>query len=96
MGHRACRTADSAFRGLCSLDWEVSERSNESPARLIQVIETPEVKYARTRDGAYVAYEIFGSGPIDLVLSKTLFPVDLMWDLPQLADFLSASAGSPG
>jgi class 3 adenylate cyclase len=68
----------------------VSERADESQARLIQVIETPEVKYARTRDGAYVAYEIFGSGPIDVVLSKSLFPVDLMWDLPQLADFLSA------
>jgi class 3 adenylate cyclase len=54
------------------------------------VIETPEVQYARTRDGAYVAYEIFGSGPIDLVLSKAVFPIDLMWDLPQLAHFLNA------
>jgi class 3 adenylate cyclase len=54
------------------------------------MVETPEVQYARTRDGAYVAYEIFGSGPTDLVLSKSLFPIDLMWDLPQLADFLGA------
>jgi class 3 adenylate cyclase len=54
------------------------------------MIETPEVQYARTRDGAYVAYEIFGSGPTDLVLSKSLFPIDLMWDLPQLAHFLDA------
>jgi class 3 adenylate cyclase len=54
------------------------------------VIEIPEVQYARTRDGAYVAYEIFGSGPIDLVLSKAVFPIDLMWDLPQLAHFLNA------
>jgi class 3 adenylate cyclase len=52
--------------------------------------EVPEVQYARTRDGAYVAYEIFGSGPTDLVLNLNLFPIDLMWDLPQLAHFLDA------
>jgi class 3 adenylate cyclase len=46
-----------------------------------------EVEYA-VRDGASIAYEIFGSGPFDLVMISNRFPVDLMWDLPQLADFL--------
>lgn len=47
-----------------------------------------EVKYL-VRDGARIAYEIFGSGPIDLIVnSGAQFPIDLMWDLPQLADFM--------
>ncbi len=49
-----------------------------------------EVQFAR-RDGAYLAYEIFGTGPIDLVVRPSnSFPIDLMWDLPQLAEFMDA------
>jgi class 3 adenylate cyclase len=48
-----------------------------------------EVEYA-VRDGASIAYEVFGSGPVDLVMTSTRCPIDLMWDLPQLADFLDA------
>jgi pimeloyl-ACP methyl ester carboxylesterase len=47
-----------------------------------------EVDYA-VRDGAGIAYEVFGSGSVDLVFSGR-FPIDLMWDLPQLAYFLDA------
>jgi class 3 adenylate cyclase len=49
-----------------------------------------DVQFAR-RDGACIAYEIFGTGPIDLVLRPSnSFPIDLMWDLPQLAEFMDA------
>jgi class 3 adenylate cyclase/pimeloyl-ACP methyl ester carboxylesterase len=49
-----------------------------------------DVEFA-VRDGAYIAYVIFGSGPVDLVLlANTSFPIDLMWDLPPLAEFLDA------
>lgn len=49
-----------------------------------------EVEFA-VRDGAYIAYEIFGSGTTDLVLvPNALVPIDLMWDLPQLSKFLDA------
>ena len=48
-----------------------------------------EVKYL-DRDGGRIAYEVFGSGPIDLVLSMYGVPIDLMWDLPQLAQFLDS------
>ena len=47
-----------------------------------------EVEFA-IRDGASIAYEVFGSGPVDLVLAVgTTAPIDLMWELPQLAEFL--------
>jgi pimeloyl-ACP methyl ester carboxylesterase len=49
-----------------------------------------EVKFA-VRDGACIAYEVFGSGPIDVVVEPAnAFPIDLMWDLPQLAEFMDA------
>jgi class 3 adenylate cyclase/pimeloyl-ACP methyl ester carboxylesterase len=48
-----------------------------------------EVDYA-VRDGASIAYEVFGNGPVDLVTTSSRFPIDLMWDLPQLADFLDS------
>ena len=47
-----------------------------------------EVDFA-VRDGARIAYEVFGAGPIDLVVwTGNRFPIDLMWDLPQLAEFM--------
>lgn len=48
-----------------------------------------DVEYA-VRDGASIAFEIFGGGPVDVLVQQTLFPIDLMWDLPQLADFMDA------
>jgi class 3 adenylate cyclase len=49
-----------------------------------------EVHFAR-RDGACIAYEVFGTGSVDLVLRPSnSFPIDLMWDLPQLVEFLDA------
>src|SRR5579871_6619424 len=49
-----------------------------------------EVKFA-VRDGAYIAYAVFGSGPVDLLFSTSpTCPIDLMWDLPQLAEFMAA------
>ena len=54
------------------------------------VVREAEVEFA-VRDGAHIAYEIFGSGPVDLVmLPNSTFPIDLMWDLPQLASFLDS------
>jgi class 3 adenylate cyclase len=47
-----------------------------------------EVEFAVGRDGANIAYEVFGRGPIDVVVPMGRFPIDLMWELPQLAEFL--------
>ena len=57
-------------------------------------MQNPEVRYV-VRDGARIAFGVFGSGPIDLVVHKSgsSFPIDLMWDLPQLAQFMEALGG---
>jgi class 3 adenylate cyclase len=45
-----------------------------------------EVRFAE-RDGKYVAFTVFGTGLVDLVFVQARFPIDLMWELPQLASF---------
>jgi class 3 adenylate cyclase len=52
-----------------------------------------EVHYARHRGGKRLAYEVFGSGPSDLLVYQVSFPIDLMWELPQLASFMETLGG---
>jgi class 3 adenylate cyclase len=46
-----------------------------------------EVHFA-VHDGASLAYTIFGTGPVDLLVHQALFPIDMMWELPALEAFL--------
>jgi class 3 adenylate cyclase len=48
-----------------------------------------EVRYAEI-SGDYLAFSVFGDGPIDLAVAQSRFPIDLMWELPQLARFMDA------
>jgi class 3 adenylate cyclase len=52
-----------------------------------------EVRYARHRGGNRLAYEVFGSGPSDLLVYQVSFPIDLMWELPELASFMETLGG---
>src|SRR5215218_3539607 len=49
----------------------------------------PEVRYAE-RDGDYLAYSVFGAGTHDLAVLQSRTPIDLIWELPQLATFMEA------
>ena len=56
---------------------------------------TPDTRYARTTDGSHVAYQVIGTGPIDIVLSLGWFSnVDLVWEHPEIEPFLRHLAGS--
>ena len=46
------------------------------------------VRYAAQPDGTCVAYEVFGTGPSDLLIYQSAGPIDLLWDLPPLASFM--------
>jgi class 3 adenylate cyclase len=48
-----------------------------------------EVRYA-IHDDISIAFTVFGDGPRDVVLQQSLCPVDMLWELPQLASFLHA------
>ena len=48
----------------------------------------PDTQYARSGDVS-VAFQVFGSGPVDLVLIRgTLSDLSSIWDQPLLVEFL--------
>src|SRR4051812_27670214 len=57
--------------------------------RKTAVVRETEVRYAE-RNGDFLAYSVFGAGSHDLALMQSRTPIDLMWELPQLAEFLEA------
>ena len=53
----------------------------------------PETRYARTPEGAHLAYQVSGDGPIDLILPMNGgFAIDLIWEEPSIAAFLGRLA----
>ena len=50
-------------------------------------METPEVRYARS-GSVRIAYEVFGSGPVDVVYGRTaISQLELVWEEPSVADY---------
>jgi class 3 adenylate cyclase/pimeloyl-ACP methyl ester carboxylesterase len=58
------------------------------------VSQSPETHYLRTFDGVYVAYQVVGDGPADVVigLNSDEGNVDLIWDEPDWRPFLVGPA----
>jgi class 3 adenylate cyclase/pimeloyl-ACP methyl ester carboxylesterase len=53
----------------------------------------PETQYARTPDGIYIAYQVAGEGPVDLVWQfDSLGNLDLVWEEPLLGALLPKAA----
>jgi len=53
------------------------------------VIDVPEIRYAKTADDLHIAYQVWGEGPIDMVLAWGLFShCELFWEDPPMARFL--------
>ncbi len=51
-------------------------------------MDVPETHYVKTQDGLSIGYQVFGTGPYDLVWNDTMANVDANWDLPSWAAFL--------
>jgi class 3 adenylate cyclase/pimeloyl-ACP methyl ester carboxylesterase len=50
----------------------------------------PTTRYAKTRSGSQVGYQVIGDGPLDLVYVPTWWSnVDAQWDVPEIAEFLT-------
>lgn len=58
-----------------------------------EMTELPSTRYTRTADGAYLAYQVSGEGPLDVVLPITgSAAVELIWDEPSFNEFISRLA----
>ena len=52
-------------------------------------METPTTRYARAPDGAYLAYQVFGEGPTDLLyLPGWHSHIEVYWEQPLYASFM--------
>lgn len=56
-------------------------------------MEPPEPRFARTRDGLAIAYQVVGGGSVDLLLLTDLACVDIMWEDSVFAASLRRLAG---
>jgi class 3 adenylate cyclase len=45
----------------------------------------PETRYAKTFDGVHIAYQVIGTGPLDLVFISWLLNVENLWRWPRMA-----------
>ncbi len=51
--------------------------------------EIPQTRYAKAPDGASIAYQVIGDGPVDLVYASGIWSnVEVMWEHPPWARFL--------
>ena len=51
--------------------------------------EIPATRYAETVEGSYLAYQVLGTGPVDLVVPMVgNFPIDLIWEEPTIVSGL--------
>ena len=54
-----------------------------APADCAGVGEIPETRYAKTDDGAHVAFQVVGDGPPDLVFAaEGASHLEAVWDIP--------------
>ena len=54
-------------------------------------MDIPETRYARSADGAFIAYQVFGQGDLDLVWIHPFFEhLEMMWEYPPIARFYQA------
>ncbi|MGH2760146.1 MAG: adenylate/guanylate cyclase domain-containing protein [Actinomycetota bacterium] len=52
-------------------------------------MESPQTRYTKRADGTYIAYQLFGSGDIDLVFARDSFNhLELQWEEPRYSGFL--------
>src|SRR5437773_663245 len=49
----------------------------------------PDVQFAKTSDGAFLAYRVAGDGPVDIVYAPGWFSnLDMIWEQPEIEPFL--------
>ena len=59
-----------------------------APLAVVRLDDRPQTQYVRTSDGVYIAYQVSGSGPIDVLFNVGLLShVEAGWDIPGKAQF---------
>jgi len=57
-------------------------------------VEIPKTRYARSADGTFIAYQVFGDGPVDLLwISPWFSDLEMLWEYEPVARFHREIAG---
>jgi class 3 adenylate cyclase len=56
------------------------------------LVETPRTRYARSADGTYIAFQVFGDGPDLLVASPWISHLEIMWEIDETRSWFRALA----
>jgi len=77
-----CRGEAAPERALCVRPISWSARA-AAPTDCAVVEDIPETRYAKTDDGAHIAFQVLGDGPLDLVfVTEGTSHLELVWDFP--------------
>jgi class 3 adenylate cyclase len=61
--------------------------------KTVPVAEMPRTRYARTDDGAHIAYQVLGEGPPDVVYANSFMGhIEVSWEYPRAASFYERMA----
>src|ERR1700732_3973478 len=53
----------------------------------------PETRYAKTADGAHIAYQVVGEGPLDIVYANSFMShIEVSWEYPPAVSFYERMA----
>lgn len=55
-------------------------------------MEIPKTRYARSADGTYIAYQVFGDGPDLLLASPWISHLEMMWEIDEMSSWFRALA----
>jgi class 3 adenylate cyclase len=55
-------------------------------------VEIPKTRYARSADGTYIAYQVFGDGPDLLLASPWISHLEMMWEIDEMSSWFRALA----
>jgi class 3 adenylate cyclase len=62
-------------------------------ANCAPVADPPVTQYARTDDGAHIAYQVLGNGPLDIVYANSFMGhIEVSWEYPPAANFYQRMA----
>jgi AhpD family alkylhydroperoxidase len=70
----------------------VSSTESRVPTECLAVADGPETRYVKTPDGAYIAYQVVGDGPPDVVSLVTGSAIEMVREVPAVASYFRALA----
>ena len=88
VGVRVSPLAQDVVSGRRVAEYEARWLQRSAPVAQDSRVNVPVTRYAKSQDGAHIAYQVFGAGDVDLLwISPWLSHVEVVWEWPPIAHF---------